>query len=257
MATLTLTALAGMAADALGCLDSGEGLSTQQKADALLYVNQMLAGWSQDQRMIPSLLVTPNLALVSGTQSYTIGTGATFAIARPLAIVSASAKITTAGSTAYDATGDPQYAQAKAGSIVSVPLKPLTAEEFSSFPNRDVFQVYPKGFFYDRALVGTPVVGKIWILPTPRGGTLEITSWQPITQFVDATTALTIPDDGYQEMMVYGAAIRMAPRMSVPVPDEVIKLYAAAESRVATLNGQLLGGQGLQPAAAQPVQGAA
>ncbi len=256
MATLTLTNVANAAARSIGVLDSGEGLSTQQKADALIYFNQMIAQFSLDQRMVPSLLVTSGLALVSGTQSYTIGTGATWVLARPLAIVSMNIKITTSGSTAYDATGDPQYAQAKAGSTVATPVKPLTAEEFATFPNRDIPMVYPKGFFYDRAQIGTPVVGKVWILPTPLGGSVQITTWQPWAQFADATTALTIPDDGYQELIQYGGAIRMAQEMNVPVPDWVAKLYSEAEARVATLNGQLVGAGGMQPASVQSPAGA-
>ncbi len=256
MATLTLTNVANAAARSIGVLDSGEGLSTQQKADALIYFNQMIAQFSLDQRMIPSLLVTSGLALVSGTQSYTIGAGGVFNITRPLAIVSANAKITTAGGAAYDATGDPQYAQAKAGSIVATPLKILTADEFAQFPNRDIGQVYPKGLFYDRAQITAR--GTIWILPTPLGAasTLQITTWQPWAQFADATTALTIPDDGYQELIQYGGAIRMCQEMNVPIPDGVMKLYDQAITRVATLNGQLVGAGGLQPASVQSPAGA-
>src|SRR5689334_22711385 len=143
MATLTLTRAATLAAQFRGGVDPGEGLSSTQIADSLELCNDMLASWSIDQRYIPQVLVTLAQTLVSGTQAYTIGSGGTINVTRPVAIISANADVTTAASAAYAATGDPQYAPGAASSKMISPLKILTAEEWAAFPMRDVAKVFP------------------------------------------------------------------------------------------------------------------
>jgi hypothetical protein len=253
VATVTLTNLATAAALDMGGIDPGEGLNSTQLALLLTQANQMLASWSIDQRFILSLLVTGNLTLTSGTLAYTIGTGQNFNIARPAAIISATAFVTSAASTAYAATGDPRYAEGAAGSSMAVPLKILTAEEFSDFPDRALRQVFPKGLFYDRGNAGSPPVGNVFIVPINLGGTLEIVTWSPLPQFVDATTTYTLPDPAYAEMMEYGLALRSTQIFpGVQIPDWVKVGYDDASKRVMTLNAQLVGAQGMQPAASEP-----
>ena len=110
MATITLTSLATAAALDMGGIDPGEGLNATQLALLLVQANQMLGSWSIDQRFIPSVLLTTAQPLTSGVQVYTIGSGATVNITRPNAIISANADVTTAATSAYAATGDPQFA---------------------------------------------------------------------------------------------------------------------------------------------------
>src|SRR5690242_1345427 len=121
MATVTLTALSTAAALDIGAIDPGEGLSATQIANALVSANQMLGSWSIDQRFVPQVLVTLAQALISGTQVYTIGSGGTINITRPVAIIAANADVTTAASAAYAATGDPQYAPGAASSKMISP----------------------------------------------------------------------------------------------------------------------------------------
>lgn len=249
MATVTLTALATQAALDIGAIDPAEGLTTTQIANALNAANQMLQSWSIDQRFILSVLVTQNLTLTSGVQKYTIGTGGAFNIARPAAIISANADVTTSASSAYTATGDPQYAPAAAGSKMIVPLDIVTAEQWNAAPMRDVAKVFPRILFYDRS--NAAGLGNVFI-DNQLGGTLDIVTWTPLSTFVDATTPLTVPDPSYLEMMEYGLAIRMANQFpGVIVPDNVPRLYTDAENRVKSLNAQLVS-LGAQQTAAAP-----
>ena len=71
MATLTLTAAATQAAQYLGVLDSGENLSTQQLADALLAANNLLDAWTNEQIRIIQAIVAA-FTLAGG--SFTAGT---------------------------------------------------------------------------------------------------------------------------------------------------------------------------------------
>src|SRR5258708_27479245 len=65
MASLSLTQVATAAAQFLMVLDSGEGLSSQQLADALAAVNSMVRNWTNEQVQ----------ALKLALQSYTLAGG--------------------------------------------------------------------------------------------------------------------------------------------------------------------------------------
>ena len=68
--TITLQAAATAAAQFLGVLDSGEGLSTQQLTDAFNAANSMLDNWTIEQvRLLNAIL--PTFSLAGGT--YTPG----------------------------------------------------------------------------------------------------------------------------------------------------------------------------------------
>jgi hypothetical protein len=264
--SLTLTAVATAAALDLGAIDQGEGLTSTQIANALISANQMLAQWSIDQRFIVADLFEQNMALTANVQKYSIGfdtSGApnlAFGLTRPIAITAASVNITATGIAAFAATGDPQYAISAAGAIDSRPLTILTAEAFAAMPNKDVSSVFPKGIFYDRENLintsSTGFYGNVWIVPTPLGGTVDIHAWAPINGFVNATTPLILQDASYAELIEYGLALRMSAQFpGMPIPEWVKVGYAAAERRVMTLNGQILGSDGDQPATTQTPSG--
>jgi hypothetical protein len=105
---MTLTQCATAAAQYLGILDSGEGLSSQQLSDALIAINNMIDGWSGDRLMALSAGVVSQ-ATTAATISYALGT---------------------------------RYSQIEAASIVtpapSLPLKVCTAVEWSRIPDRGV-----------------------------------------------------------------------------------------------------------------------
>lgn len=108
MATMTLTACANSAAQFFGALDSGESLSTQQIADALSAVNNLIDNWSIDRLMAVSAGLS-TVATSPGTISYALGT-------RVSMVESASVL-----------TPSP-----------SLPLKVCNAVEWSSIPDRGV-----------------------------------------------------------------------------------------------------------------------
>lgn len=58
MASITLTAAATQAAQSLGVIDPGEGLSTQQIADALSAANNLLENWYNEQAQALRVLMT-------------------------------------------------------------------------------------------------------------------------------------------------------------------------------------------------------
>lgn len=214
--SLTLTAAATVAAQMLGVLDSGESLSTQQIADALALANNLLDNWSSDPKMILSL-TSASGTLASGTQSYTIGSGQTINITRPMAIVSAAFKNSSGPGGA---------------------VKVCNAQEWSAIPNRQRQSWIIENLFYDRGYS----TGNVYVSPIPQGNglTLDLWVWAALAQFADATTPLSLLP-GYERLLKAALALEMAPQYDVPVPPSVQANYAAALASVQNLNADLFG----------------
>lgn len=209
MATRTLTVMANAAAQFLGVLDSGAALSSQQVADALAAANDMIDNWSTDGLMIlQSLFATVNY--VGGTQSYTIGPAATVNVARPVMIVAAH-NILAAGP--------------------SNEIKVLSGDAWAALEDRQSSSYLVKYLFYDR---GAPT-GTVYFSPIPSGGTAQLMYWAALSQFVDATTALTLLP-GYAELMTLGLARILAAQYDMPIPESTEKAYSEALERVRKLN---------------------
>lgn len=254
MSTIILTEVANAAALDLGVIDPGEGLTSTQIANALISADQMLSMWSLDQRMIISTtqMVAP---LASGLSNYVPSDFTPSVI--PLAVISAEVQLISGAAAAYAATGDPEWAvaavTANTGGITR-PLKILVASEYDAFPDKFTPVTAPKGLYYNRDQA-TPI---IYLLPPVRipgssnGGNLILTVWFPMNVFADATTPYTLPNEGYAELIEYGLALRMSAQFpGTQIPEWVKVGYAAAERRVMTLNGQLLGAGGDQAATTQ------
>lgn len=203
----------------LGVLASGETPSTSELADALASANLLLDNWSSDRLMAISELV--NVFATSGlTQAYNIGSGQTWNMARPVAIIAAVHKLTTSG-----------------GSTYATPLKVASAIEWTAITDRNSTSVVPTVLYYDR---GFPT-GKVYLSQIPaETGSVEITAWVPLTQFADATTPITFLP-AYQLAFTLDLALLLAPQYNVnPTPD-LIKKRDDAMATVRQLNASLVG----------------
>lgn len=213
--SITLTALANTAAQFLGSLDSGEGLSNQQLLDAQAAANDMLDNWSSDGLFALSDVVTQwNLA--GGVQSYSIGPGQAINITRPVKIQAASF-INPLGPGG--------------------PVEVLNEGAWAALPDRQRQSYIVQNLFWDR---GNPT-GTVYLSPVPLGVMRgEIHTWQPLAQFPDLTTAVAILP-GYLEMMKFGLAIVLAPQYDMTPSATLQSLFSDAAGRVRRLNASLLG----------------
>lgn len=223
MATFSLTAIATVSLrDIGGIIDSGETPSTQQLADALEAVNAWIDSLSNNKLMIPQ--VTRSVQTLSATtQSYTIGTGQAWNIARPVAIEAAAL---------VNASGPGEA------------LQIVTAGEWAVIPDRQAQSFAVKKLFYDR---GTPT-GVCYVSPVPLGSglTVELITWTPLNQFADTTTAITLPP-AYQLFFELGLAKALAKQYDKALPAGAAEDFAAATASVASLNEGLWGSPVQQP----------
>jgi hypothetical protein len=225
VATLTLTQALTAALQYLGVLDAGETPATQMLTDALPAMNNLLDNWSSEQVMIPGLLLQV-FNLVSGTQSYAIGSGQTFNVAQPMAIIAAEL-LNTMNAISF-----------------ATPVEVVNALKWGQIADRNQSNSIVKYLFYDRSRSAT---AKVSLSPVPLGGTLELTMWVPLTQFADATTPITITP-GYFRVIELGLAIEIAPQYDVTPSQTLMQNYADALARVRNLNAELVGSE---PAAGQ------
>lgn len=220
METVTLTQLATDALQDLGVLDQGETPATAMLDEALRVGNNMIASWSIDRLMAVSALVS-TFTLTNGTASYTIGTGGTWNIARPAAI-EAAAVLISSGPT--------------------MPVQIIDAAAWSKIPQRDKTSPLVKYLFYDRAEVGSPVLGKVYLSPVPTGGSIELITWAALSPFADKTTALSL-SDGYVRMLRTALAIELAPRYDMKPTEALVSRFQEARDIVRKINASILGAE--------------
>ena len=214
---ISLTTMATDALSYLGVLDAGGTPSATEVAQALRTANDMLDNMSSEELMIPGLLLQ-TFTLTASTASYTIGTGLTFNVTRPMAI-EAAVHINTLNSQPLE-----------------TPIKIVNGAEWASIDNRASDNNFIEYLFYDRAISGA----KVYVSPRPLGGSIQLTMWTALTQFVDATTTLSFPP-GYLQPLTYMLAMALAPRYAVAPDDVLVKNAMDSMARLRNLNAALLG----------------
>jgi hypothetical protein len=208
--SLTLTAAITQAAAQLGLLDSGEGLSAQQITDGLFDAKNMIDNWSSEGVMVLSEVVS-TIPMVSGIEAYVLSP-------RPMKVVAASHEI-----QAYGAFG-------------ANPVAVLAMEQFYQIPDRESTSLFVKAIGYDRGFPN----GSIYCSPRPYGGTMQLITYTPLTQFADATTPLVMLP-GYERLIVLGLAIESASRYNMTPSETLVHNYEDALARVRNLNAEMEG----------------
>lgn len=166
--------------------------STEQYADALNRLNDMIDAWGAERITIYVLLRTLQ-TLASGTASYTIGTGGTIAIVRPATIDHAALII--------DLNADPETED---------PIDVYTDQEWEGIQQKELTSPYIQGIYFDHGWSAGLATITVWPIPTIATTRLVLYTPQALTAFADLTTNYTFPN-GYAEALRYQLALRLAP----------------------------------------------
>lgn len=214
----------------LGVLDSGEGLSTQQKNDGLAAANNLLDNWSSESVFIPSDTLVSAIPVVAGTQSYTIGPTETIGVTRPVKIEAASF---------LNASGE------------GGPIEVVDEKKWASLPDRQSQSNHIRFLFYDRGLP----TGTIYLSPVPlsTNPTLELHVWAPLTEFADLTTTITFAP-GYLRPFIEALAIEIAPQYDMSPSEVLAANYSDGVKRIRLLNSSMTGD--VPPEVVQEAKGA-
>lgn len=164
-----------------GIIASGETPSADMTADGLEALQILLREWSGKGCAVYAVTIE-DLALVAGTQSYTIGTGATFDTTRPVEIVSAS--VLTGG--------------------ISYPLRIIGAKQYSAISLKGIGGV-PAYLFYNPGYAD----GTVYIWP-PGSGTLTLSSVKLLTVPTALTDSIAFPEP-YDSAIKWNLAEQIGP----------------------------------------------
>jgi hypothetical protein len=204
----------------IGVLAAGETADSDSVADALVVLNNMVDSWGTSRLTIYEV-VRNVFNLTSSTQEYTIGTGGTFDIARPVWIERAS--IITDRNDA-------------AAQKIELPIRgPLTVRQWQEVAIKGTTSTFPTEFFYDKAWAAG--LAKISVWPVPDNSNPQLVLYVPtaVTQFSDLTTAYTFPP-GYEEALRYQLAMRLAQEFGAQVTPILAQLASDALADIKRVN---------------------
>jgi len=173
------------AAKAIRYIGRTEVLSAQDATDALRIFNRMLDSWS-NENLLSWVVLERSFTLTVGTSSYTIGSGGTLNVTRPLDITEA-------------------YVQDTNGNNYNLTIR--TRDKWNQIGNRSstITSQIPTDLFYDPQYP----LGVINIFPTPLiAYTVFYDSTQQQVDMSALTTTLSVPE-GYEQAYVLNLALQL------------------------------------------------
>lgn len=196
----------------LGLVASGETLTDPELADMLESLQVMLRSWSAEKLNVFSS-VHETYTLVSGTYTYTWGSGGVINTIRPHQVTGVSILDSSGIVHPVDIISEGEYR------VIAV--KTTTGRPYYLFP-----------------LYGYPYV-TIHLLPIPNNAeTLQLESLKPFTEtssFTAITDTLQMPVE-YEEPLIYGLVIRIAPEFGQTIPIEIATIARKSYDRLTNKN---------------------
>jgi hypothetical protein len=173
----------------LGVLAAGEVATAAEANDGLALLNRWLDSKAAERLQI-YMVTRSTWAIVSGTGSYTVGTGGSVNIARPVFI------------------NEIQFVDTSMDPDLELPLTPLTDATYAAIGMKTFTSKYPQAAYYNP----TYPLAMITFWPVPTSTTLlgAIYSATAVTQLPTLDTAISMPP-GYELMLVKNLAVQLAP----------------------------------------------
>ena len=167
----------------LNVVGVAEDLQAEQLTEGFDTLNRMLEVWNTE-KLIPYYVVREDFTLVSGTQSYTIGSGGDFDTTRPIEITQATI---TENTTTY-------------------PVRVITYSEWMDITTKGNSSNIPYWLYYE---TNYPL-GKIYLYGKPSSAnTLSIASYKQVGSFSNGDTVSLPP--GWEKAIVDNLAIELLP----------------------------------------------
>jgi len=192
-------------------VESGETPTTDEQADALAVLNQLLESWSIQGLAVYRREFSPYVTAASQA-SYVIGAGKEWDGARPTAI--AEAYVTIDG--------------------YNYGLRVLTDSEYASEPNKTLESSVPESIYYDPAYPD----GRVYVVPVPDTAlTITLVHDEAFTALASVSTSLSFPP-GYERALRYALAVELAPEFGKKPSPIVINTAAEAIGLIKARNIQ-------------------
>lgn len=220
----------------IGVVGAGQTPSSEDSQDGLDLLNLLLDSWATERLFIPSITRT-TWTIVSGTAAYTVGSGGTVNVERPVFVQ------------------DVRFIDTSIDPDLEMGLDPLTDQAYANIPQKTQTAPYPVAFYYNPTFTGAGYA-TITFYFVPTSSTLQGVLYAPATlsQVASLNTTLLL-QPGYKFMLQENLAAMMAPEWGVPLPQELA--MSARESKanikranirlveMATFEGNALAGRGI------------
>lgn len=182
---------------------------TDEETDALAVLNSMLASWSVEKLLVPSL-VTDSVTLTVSDGEYTFGTGGDINSARPNRI---------------------EYAYVQDSSSNDFPVEIIHVSEYNDIGLKTTEGRPCKLYF-----IAEYPLAKIKLYYVPDAAeTLYMDSWKPLSSISAAGDTVSLPGE-YQMALEYNLAVAISPEYTQPLPPEVHREAARTKTIIKKLN---------------------
>lgn len=192
MPTATALDLITAALVELNVVAAGETVHSSDAILGLASLNRLIDEWKTENLLVYTETRT-TFSIVSGTQDYTVGTGGTVNVTRPVSIRAISIVDTSVTIP------------------LEVPLTPLTDTGWENVALKTMTAFWPTYYFYNP----TFPLGTITYWPIPTSTTLlgVLYGGTTVVEMATLVTAFSLPP-GYQRMIVKNLAADMCPSYS-------------------------------------------
>ena len=176
----------------LNAYQAGETPSSEDLALGLNRLNGLLDQFA-GERLLIYTITRSTFTIVSGTAAYTVGTGATVSIPRPLFIEHVNFQ---------DTSFDPD---------LEMPLMSLTDDAYAAIPQKALTNTYPTCWYYNPTFTTVSPYGTLTFWPVPTSSTIEGVIYAA-TQLSEAssTSDTFLMPPGYKRMLRTNLALELA-----------------------------------------------
>ena len=182
----------------LGVKAAGEVVTADEANSGLEELNRLVDQWAGERLLI--YRVTRTTWTISATQNYTVGTGGTVNVVRPVYLDHVNL---------IDTSTDPDQ---------ETPLTPLTDDGWAAITQKAATSTQPTNWYYNP----TFPLGTLSLWPVPSSATLQGALYAPqqTSEFASLDEVISLPP-GYRRMLVKNLARDLAPSYGRPVHPEL------------------------------------
>ncbi len=191
----------------IGVLASGETASDDLANDGLVYLNDVLAGLSNESLIIYA--DTLDSIALTGATSYTFGDGGVIDSDRPTVVKNVYFRNTDG---------------------IDYPVQMITSDQYDSIYLKTVSTGIPTCVF----ITADWPLANVFVWPVASAGTLFFMSNKPLTYVSSLTTDISLPI-GYDRLLRYCLAAEMMPEYGINNP-QVIGMMNDAKSKIKRTN---------------------
>ena len=208
---MTVQQLISRSLQRLGVLGKGQTASAADAQFALDSLNNLIQGWSLD-RLLTFTITRTTWTLVSGTASYTVGTGGTVNVARPSTMNMQGCNV--------------QFIDTSTNPNIELPLAMLTDDSYQWIPQKTYSATYPTSWYFNPTYTSSAApYATLTFWPVPNVSYLTGVFYSPVAA-AEVTLAQTLAlPPGYQRFYETNLALDLADVF--PVSDAVLARVTA------------------------------